>query len=68
MSLPRPGVGVMLHMLCNRGGAESQFLMIRTSLGVFTVVNYNEHNGYYGGFALRATISQGEDDVSKKRD
>ena len=29
---------------------ESQFLLINTSLGTFTMVNYNEHNGYYGGF------------------
>lgn len=29
---------------------ESQFLVIRTSVGMFTMVNYNEHNGYYGGF------------------
>jgi len=33
---------------------ESQFLIITTSIGQFTVVNYNEHNGYYGGFALKA--------------
>ena len=33
---------------------ESQFLLITTSIGQFTVVNYNEHNGYYGGFALEA--------------
>jgi len=30
---------------------ESQFLIVSTSLGQFTVVNYNEHNGYYGGFS-----------------
>jgi len=35
---------------------ESQFLVVRTSLGVFTVVNYNEHNGYYGGFDLQARV------------
>lgn len=29
---------------------ESQFLIVTTSLGAFTMVNYNEHNGYYGGF------------------
>jgi hypothetical protein len=29
---------------------ESQFLKISTSKGGFTVVNYNSHNGYYGGF------------------
>ena len=33
---------------------ESQFLIVETSLGEFTVVNYNEHNGYYGGFELIA--------------
>jgi hypothetical protein len=33
---------------------ESQFLVVTTSKGVFTVVNYNEHNGYYGGFAIIA--------------
>jgi len=32
---------------------ESQFLIISTSIGEFTIVNYNEHNGYYGGFAIR---------------
>lgn len=33
---------------------ESQFLVVTTSKGQFTVVNYNEHNGYYGGFWLVA--------------
>lgn len=33
---------------------DVQFLQITTSKGVFTVVNYNSHNGYYGGFSLRA--------------
>ena len=32
---------------------ECQFLLITTSRGVFTMANYNSHNGYYGGFALR---------------
>ena len=32
---------------------DSQFLKVETSKGVFTVVNYNEHNGYYGGFCVR---------------
>jgi len=31
---------------------ESEFLIIKTSEGEFTVVNYNEHNGYYGGFSI----------------
>ena len=34
---------------------ESQFLNIRTNKGVFTVVNHNEHNGYYGGFGVKMT-------------
>ncbi len=35
---------------------ENQFLVITTSLGVFTIVNYNDHNGYYSGFNLSATV------------
>jgi hypothetical protein len=31
---------------------ESQFLIVTTTKGQFTVVNYNEHNGYYGGFSV----------------
>lgn len=34
---------------------ESQFLIVHTSIGDFTVVNYNLHNGYYGGFSIVAT-------------
>lgn len=34
---------------------ESEFLIITISLGQFTIVNYNEHNGYYGGFLIRAS-------------
>lgn len=37
----------------NYGVTESQFLIIETSKGSFTVANYNEHNGYYGGISLR---------------
>lgn len=33
---------------------DSAFLIVTTSKGQFTVVNYNVHNGYYGGFAIRA--------------
>ena len=33
---------------------EVQFLVINTSQGSFTIANHNVHNGYYGGFALRA--------------
>ena len=31
---------------------ESMFLHITTTRGVFVVANYNEHNGYYGGFII----------------
>lgn len=31
---------------------EVQFLEIKTSIGVFTMSNHNEHNGYYGGFSI----------------
>lgn len=34
---------------------DQQALLVNTSLGTFTVMNYNEHNGYYGGFFLRWT-------------
>ncbi len=33
---------------------DSEFLIVSTSIGQFTVVNYNEHNGYYGGFLIVA--------------
>ena len=36
---------------------ETKFLIIKTSLGVFTCVTHNEHNGYYGGFELTAKIT-----------
>ena len=41
---------------------ESQFLLINTSKGTFTVVNYNAHNGYYGGFDIMVdvTLPEGE--------
>ena len=32
---------------------ESEFLIITTSKGQFTIVNYNHHNGYYGGFWIQ---------------
>jgi hypothetical protein len=31
---------------------EVQFLIITTNQGSFTIANHNEHNGYYGGFAI----------------
>lgn len=39
---------------------ESQFLLVDTSLGTFTVTTHNEHNGYYGGFAIVARFSEPE--------
>jgi hypothetical protein len=35
---------------------EIQFLDVKTSNGVFTMVNHNEHNGYYGGFYVKAKL------------
>jgi len=32
---------------------EQQFVIFKTSLGEFTIVTHNEHNGYYGGFWLK---------------
>lgn len=35
---------------------EIQFLEVHTSKGVFQAANHNEHNGYYGGFSIRASV------------
>ncbi len=35
---------------------EIQFLHVKTGKGSFTVSNHNEHNGYYGGFWLQASL------------
>jgi hypothetical protein len=40
---------------------ETQFLKITTSKGVFTMVNHNEHNGYYGGFWIWAKPLEASD-------
>lgn len=34
---------------------DTQFLRIHTTKDIITVVNHNEHNGYYGGFGIVAT-------------
>lgn len=39
---------------------EVQFLIVKTSIGEFTVETHNEHNGYYGGFAIEASIVEEE--------
>lgn len=41
------------------GGSDAhdiQFFEVQTTKGCFTLVNHNEHNGYYGGFGLEATL------------
>ena len=32
---------------------DTQFLEIQTEGGFVTIVNHNEHNGYYGGFTVK---------------
>lgn len=36
---------------------DTQFLKVTTSKGAFTVVSHVEHNGYYGGFSINATLT-----------
>ncbi len=36
---------------------DLQFLDIKTDKGVFQIANHNEHNGYYGGFAIRVVVA-----------
>jgi hypothetical protein len=38
------------------GEHEIQFLEIKTSNGVLSIANHNEHNGYYGGFSIAANL------------
>ena len=35
---------------------EIQFLEIKTDKSVITFSNHNEHNGYYGGFSIKAKL------------
>jgi len=37
------------------GEHETEFLIITTNMGQFTMVTHNEHNGYYGGFWIQAS-------------
>jgi hypothetical protein len=32
---------------------DTEFLIVHTDLGDFTMTSHNEHNGYYGGFSIR---------------
>ena len=42
------------------GEHEVQFLIVKTSIGEFTVETHNEHNGYYGGFWVVAEPAEVE--------
>lgn len=57
-------VGHTLQRIEARGGPrddgefdvhETAFVEIGTEAGFITIVNHNEHNGYYGGFGLTVT-------------
>lgn len=37
---------------------ECQFLVVSTTRGDFRLANYNEHNGYYGGFSVHVQIKR----------
>jgi hypothetical protein len=45
---------------------DEQFLIVTTSSGVFTVVDHNEHNGYYGGFDLSVVVPQAPAELPKE--
>lgn len=36
---------------------EVQFLVVTTTKGAFTMETHNEHNGYYGGFDIKASLT-----------
>ena len=37
---------------------ETMFVEFETTNGVFTIVNHNAHNGYYGGFRVEGEITE----------
>jgi len=39
---------------------EVQFLELMTSKGALTMASHNEHNGYYGGFAIELRYTDGQ--------
>ena len=45
-------IGARLNDVEVKESKVEQFVIITTSRGCITLVNYNEHNGYYGGFEL----------------
>lgn len=48
------GIKAAPEIECEYGTHEVQFLVIKTSIGEFTLETHNEHNGYYGGFWMVA--------------
>lgn len=60
----RPVTDAEFHRVRDNSGAyegeedDPAFLIISTTLGEFTVVTHNIHNGYYGGFEIRAKIME----------
>ena len=34
------------------GWDDIQFLLVTTTIGIFTIESHNEHNGYYAGFNI----------------
>jgi hypothetical protein len=40
---------------------DCEFLEVITSEGSFIIKNYNEHNGYYGGFEIRVSAGGSTD-------
>lgn len=55
--------GRLLHIIAKEGPNnedqyevhEQIFVEVATDKGLITLVNHNEHNGYYGGFGLTIT-------------
>lgn len=55
--------GKLLHVMAKDGPSideefdchEQCFVEVATDKGLITLVNHNEHNGYYGGFELTIT-------------
>jgi len=43
------------------GDHEVQFLELMTSKGALTMASHNEHNGYYGGFAIELKFKEAQD-------
>ena len=42
------------------GVHEVQFLAVKTSAGELVMSSHVEHNGYYGGFCIQASLEAGE--------